>query len=1242
MKLLSGIKEIIQGATFNPPLLNSDYWRSGRCNENGQTVGVALFYLNDLAPIGSEITKIEFVAATRDHGDGKFFILQKYAVDQTKVNCVDETYIDDLDKQNNVPSGSTYSLVSGPSPAGQSFSLNSDGTYTYVPTPGFTGDVIFEYEVCLPAPNTSVCDTGTVTINYIPLPPNPTYTISCNGTNDFIITVDSPIGNQYEYSLDGVTFQDSTIFSNLIEGSYNLVIRNKFIGCTTSYSNNPIILNKLELSSTVTDILCYGEATGAIGLSISGGTAPYSVLWDNGSTDENQNNLLAGTYNVTVTDTNGCTISDEITVNQPTNQLVASISNINNIDCNVNSSGSFTISATGGTSPYLYSLDNGTNNQTSGLFENLAAGIYTVLVTDSNNCITTETIEITAIDNENPTISVPAEIIIEGCSASDITSSSAVFEFNEFGSNDVQTSFSSNINYNASDDSGIESITYNDVVTSTNDCPIIVTRTFTITDSCGNSATASQTITVQDTTPPTVSVPADITIECGQEIPPINDVIQSESIINSSNYSVAGNQYSVSAWFKPINSNNYAPRNITIPNNLGFGVDGNISGDPGELGANSTGTEVIRVDFSVPQLYINVTFGWKNPNEDAYLTFYLNNQQVGTTKRHYGGNDSVNNPILFTTDTGKAFDRVEFSAPYSPGDSEHDYLIHTITFKKVAPEFEAATSTDTCGLVTISGSDSETTACGNTKTVIRTWIATDACGNSVSADQTITVVDTTAPTFNEALPADVTVECDAVPTAETLTANDNCGTATVTFDETTTAGTCDNDYTLTRTWTATDACGNETVNTQTITVQDTTAPMFNEALPADVTVECDAVPTAETLTANDNCGTATVTFDETTTAGTCDNDYTLTRTWTATDACGNETVNTQTITVQDTTAPTVSVPADITIECTDDESSANTGVATGADTCGMVTITESDVETAACGNTKTIVRTWTVTDECGNSVSADQTITVVDTTPPTIDNTNTDNIVIQCGVTPDGTLEAWLTNNAGATANDTCGTVTWSNDYGSNTDVDCANGAITVTFTATDECGNTANTTATYSIIDTVDPVLTIPADTTVECTDDTSPASTGTATATDDCAVPNVTFNDVEVAACGNTKTITRTWTATDACGNSVSADQTITVVDTTAPTFNEALPADVTVECDAVPTAETLTANDNCGTATVTFDETTTAGTCDNDYTLTRTWTATDACGNETVNTQTITVQDTTAPMFNEAFACGCNRGM
>ncbi|MBC8883013.1 hypothetical protein H9X57_05240 [Flavobacterium piscinae] len=76
-----------------------------------------------------------------------------------------------------------------------------------------------------------------------------------------------------------------------------------------------------------------------------------------------------------------------------------------------------------------------------------------------------------------------------------------------------------------------------------------------------------------------------------------------------------------------------------------------------------------------------------------------------------------------------------------------------------------------------------------------------------------------------------------------LTATDNCGDAIVTFTESTEQGQCANAYVVTRTWTATDECGNETTHTQIITVQDTTAPAFVEELPANVSVECSAVPT---------------------------------------------------------------------------------------------------------------------------------------------------------------------------------------------------------------------------------------------------------------------------------------------------------------------------------------------------------------------------------------------------------------
>ncbi|MDG4717127.1 gliding motility-associated C-terminal domain-containing protein, partial [Winogradskyella marincola] len=294
------------------------------------------------------------------------------------------------------------------------------------------------------------------------------------------------------------------------------------------------------------------------------------------------------------------------------------------------------------------------------------------------------------------------------------------------------------------------------------------------------------------------------------------------------------------------------------------------------------------------------------------------------------------------------------------------------------PTAETLTANDNCGDATVTFEEEITNStCDNSYTLTRIWTAADACGNETVHSQSITVQDTTAPTFNEALPTDVTVECDAIPTAETLTANDNCGDATVTFEEEITNSTCDNSYTLTRTWTAADACGNETVHSQSITVQDTTAPTFNEALPTDVTVECDAVPTAETLTANDNCGDATVTFEEEITNGACVGDYIIERTWIASDACGNETLHIQIITVQDTTAPTLLTPLDdnITAYCDDvpgvpelvfeDSCSNNISVSFNEDSNQS-----NELEDYS------IVRTWTVTDDCGNVATFTQNINV--------------------------------------------------------------------------------------------------------------------------------------------------------------------------------------------------------------------------------------------------------------------------
>ena len=164
-----------------------------------------------------------------------------------------------------------------------------------------------------------------------------------------------------------------------------------------------------------------------------------------------------------------------------------------------------------------------------------------------------------------------------------------------------------------------------------------------------------------------------------------------------------------------------------------------------------------------------------------------------------------------------------------------------------------ATATDNCGEVSIEVS-SETTAgaCAGEYTITRTFTATDDCGNSTSATQTITVQDTTAPEFTS-VPADYTAECSDELVMDDATASDNCGEVSIEVSSETTAGACAGEYTITRTFTATDDCGNSSSATQTITVQDTTAPEFT-SVPADYTAECSDELVMDDATATDNCG----------------------------------------------------------------------------------------------------------------------------------------------------------------------------------------------------------------------------------------------------------------------------------------------------------------------------------------------------------------------------------------------------
>tara|TARA_B110000003_G_scaffold168666_1_gene168586 strand:- start:4554 stop:11519 length:6966 start_codon:yes stop_codon:yes gene_type:complete len=168
---------------------------------------------------------------------------------------------------------------------------------------------------------------------------------------------------------------------NLSEGTISCVISDYF-GCDTTITFNITELPEIIVSSNITDASCYGANDGSAILNIIGGAPPMNINWYN----IDENNLSSGTYAFQITDNNGCFYNDSIYVNQP-DSIILQISTID-LQCNSNPTGVINInSISGGTSPYNL-LWSGPNSFSSNLnnINNLYAGIYTLSVSDGNNC----------------------------------------------------------------------------------------------------------------------------------------------------------------------------------------------------------------------------------------------------------------------------------------------------------------------------------------------------------------------------------------------------------------------------------------------------------------------------------------------------------------------------------------------------------------------------------------------------------------------------------------------------------------------------------------------------------------------------------------------------------------------------------------------------------------------------------------------------------------------------------------
>ncbi len=234
---------------------------------------------------------------------------------------------------------------------------------------------------------------------------------------------------------------------------------------------------------------------------------------------------------------------------------------------------------------------------------------------------------------------------------------------------------------------------------------------------------------------------------------------------------------------------------------------------------------------------------------------------------------------------------------------------------------------------------------------------------------------------NEGYPTDSTIEaCDTIPPAADITSSSSCAINVVLNEDISGQDDeCATEYTITRTWTITDCVGNVREHAQVITIEDTVAPTFVEALPQDMTVACNEVPEAIVLTAIDSCEpNIEVIFDEVVTnSANCATGYTVTRTWNASDCAGNTVNHMQVITVPPT-GPIMADPfeEEITILCGDTFPEIPQLTFTGG--CGDYQVVFSqERQDSQDSDDFMIIHTWDVTDSCGNTASFEQIIFVL-------------------------------------------------------------------------------------------------------------------------------------------------------------------------------------------------------------------------------------------------------------------------
>ena len=672
-----------------------------------------------------------------------------------------------------------------------------------------------------------------------------------------------------------------------------------------------------------------------------------------------------------------------------------------------------------------------------------------------------------------------------------------------------------------------------------------ITRSWTATDSCGNSATCSQTITVQgDNYTWQSAPPGPVTVQCDANVPAGSPLVL-----------VSDCGANISVPFVDTDDGNTCPRVITRTWDATGLVPANCAPTPISV------TQTITVDDTTDPVLSGCPANATIPcdraipapagvtatdNCDGVLAVNysaVTNQGAcgaATITRSWTATDSCGNSATCSqTITVQGDNYTWQSAPPGPVTVQCDANV---------PAGSPLVLVSDCGAnISVPFVDTDD---GNTcpRVITRTWDATglvpaNCAPTPLVRTQTITVNDTTDPVLS-GCPTNITLPCNGgnIPVPATVTAIDNCdGPVPVTYSAVTNNGSC-GAQTIVRTWSAVDSCGNTATCEQVISATGS-GYGWSATPPATASYQCEAdVPPPPTLTLISSCNT-NISVPPSTSAVTNGCVVTITVSWVPVGyppACPpNPLSYQQVITVQDTTDPILSgCPADASASC-DDPVPAPVAV-TANDNCdGVLAVAYNAVTNQGNCGAANIVRVWTATDSCGNSASCTQQVVISGSdytwaaAPPTVGP-------FQCAPDVPDLGPLLLVSDCGADV-----AVPASTNVSS---VDGCRFIYTITWDAQPlglACPPNPLTQSTSFIQeDTMDPVLSgCPGNLTVDCNDPVPAPANVTASDNCDGVIVPVYSAVTNNGNCG-ARTIARTWTATDACGNSATCSQTITVL--------------------------------------------------------------------------------------------------